>query len=327
MSVAADVPGDALKASLGCGNPTALAQLQPGQKVLDLGSGGGIDVLLSARRVGPTGKAYGLDMTDEMLMLARENQRKSGVDNVEFLKGEIESIPLPDNSVDVIISNCVINLSGDKDKPGGNAKDGKHLPYRDSKLTRLLQPALSGNSLVSILCTIQIGSAGSVASANGHTGETLNTLKFASRAKNNIVSHAKKAEEAASGLSVFLNEIPEYSKDITGDIAELFAISSALRTLHDDLDLRQYGRNSGRILRDLDICLSSLSYTLDDVNKMFSGSRRAARQHPGAFPGTPPYAQLWEDACHSLREQGASLPMRLQMYRTYLQGMSDALKG
>jgi ubiquinone/menaquinone biosynthesis C-methylase UbiE len=119
----------AIKASLGCGNPTALAELKPGETVLDLGSGGGIDVLLSARRVGPTGKAYGLDMTDEMLALAEENKRKSGLTNVEFLKGEIESIPLPDNHVDVIISNCVINLSGDKDrvlkeafrvlKPGG----------------------------------------------------------------------------------------------------------------------------------------------------------------------------------------------------------------
>ena len=123
------VPEEAVLASLGCGNPTALAQLSPGEVVLDLGSGGGIDVLLSAKRVAPTGKAYGLDMTDEMLALARDNQRKSGVDNVEFLKGEIENIPLPDNSVDVIISNCVINLSADKDrvlaeafrvlKPGG----------------------------------------------------------------------------------------------------------------------------------------------------------------------------------------------------------------
>src|SRR5689334_9434781 len=110
------IPEEALNASLGCGNPTALAQLNAGETVLDLGSGGGIDVLLSARRVGPTGKAYGLDMTDEMLALARENQRKAGVQNVEFLKGEIESIPLPDNSVDVIVSNCVINLSADKDK-------------------------------------------------------------------------------------------------------------------------------------------------------------------------------------------------------------------
>lgn len=110
------LPEAAVLASLGCGNPTALAELKPGETVLDLGSGGGIDVLLSAKRVGPSGKAYGLDMTDEMLALARENQRKAGVENVEFLKGEIEHIPLPDNSVDVIISNCVINLSADKDR-------------------------------------------------------------------------------------------------------------------------------------------------------------------------------------------------------------------
>jgi ubiquinone/menaquinone biosynthesis C-methylase UbiE len=112
----ADLPGEALAASLGWGNPTALADLRPGETVLDLGSGGGIDVLLSAKRVGPTGKAYGLDMTDEMLALARANQRKAGVTNVEFLRGEIEAIPLPDASVDVIISNCVINLSADKDR-------------------------------------------------------------------------------------------------------------------------------------------------------------------------------------------------------------------
>ena len=126
---AGQIPEEALLASLGCGNPTALAQLNPGDVVLDLGSGGGIDVLLSARRVGPTGKAYGLDMTDEMLALANENKRKAGAENVEFLKGEIENIPLPDNSVDVVISNCVINLSSDKGrvlqeafrvlKPGG----------------------------------------------------------------------------------------------------------------------------------------------------------------------------------------------------------------
>jgi SAM-dependent methyltransferase len=126
---ASQVPQEALLASLGCGNPTALARLNPGETVLDLGSGGGIDVLLSAQRVGSTGRAYGLDMTDEMLALARENQRKAGIQNVEFLKGEIEDIPLPDDSVDVVISNCVINLSADKDrvlreafrvlKPGG----------------------------------------------------------------------------------------------------------------------------------------------------------------------------------------------------------------
>jgi ubiquinone/menaquinone biosynthesis C-methylase UbiE len=124
-----EIPEEAMLASLGCGNPTALAELKPGEIVLDLGSGGGIDVLLSARRVGPNGKAYGLDMTDEMLALANENKRKSGIENVEFLKGEIEKVPLPDDSVDVIISNCVINLSADKDqvlreafrvlKPGG----------------------------------------------------------------------------------------------------------------------------------------------------------------------------------------------------------------
>ena len=128
-SQAGQVPDEAMLASLGCGNPTALAKLNPGEVVLDLGSGGGVDVLLSAKRVGPSGKAYGLDMTDEMLALANENKRKSGADNVEFLKGEIEHIPLPDSTVDVIISNCVINLSADKDrvlreafrvlKPGG----------------------------------------------------------------------------------------------------------------------------------------------------------------------------------------------------------------
>jgi 2-polyprenyl-3-methyl-5-hydroxy-6-metoxy-1,4-benzoquinol methylase len=128
-SQASQIPEEALLASLGCGNPTALVELKPGETVLDLGSGGGIDVLLSAKRVGPSGKAYGLDMTDEMLALARENQRKAGLENVEFLRGEIENIPLPDDSVDVIISNCVINLSADKDrvlreafrvlKPGG----------------------------------------------------------------------------------------------------------------------------------------------------------------------------------------------------------------
>jgi SAM-dependent methyltransferase len=115
-SETAELPKSAVAASLGCGNPTALAQLNAGETVLDLGSGGGIDVLLSAKRVGPTGKAYGLDMTDEMLALARENQQKAGVQNVEFLKGEIENIPLPEKSVDVVISNCVINLSGDKDR-------------------------------------------------------------------------------------------------------------------------------------------------------------------------------------------------------------------
>jgi arsenite methyltransferase len=153
---AAQIPEEALLASLGCGNPTALAQLKSGETVLDLGSGGGIDVLLSARRVGPTGKAYGLDMTDEMLALANENKRKAGIENVEFLKGEIESIPLPDNSVDVIISNCVINLSADKDRVLGESfrvlKPGGRLAVSDVVTRGAMLPEIRQSVLAWVGC-------------------------------------------------------------------------------------------------------------------------------------------------------------------------------
>ena len=150
------VPELALKASLGCGNPTALAELKAGEIVLDLGSGGGIDVLLSARRVGPTGKAFGLDMTDEMLAVAEENKRESGLENVEFIKGDIERIPLPDNSVDVIISNCVINLSGDKDRVLKEAfrvlKPGGRFAVSDVVVRGEVPPAIKKNMELWIGC-------------------------------------------------------------------------------------------------------------------------------------------------------------------------------
>ncbi len=150
------IPPEALRASLGCGNPTALARLAPGEVVLDLGSGGGIDVLLSARRVGPSGKAYGLDMTEEMLALARENQRRAGVDNVEFLRGEIEAIPLPDASVDVVISNCVINLSGDKRRVLAEAfrvlRPGGRFAVSDVVVRGTLPPALRRNMELWVGC-------------------------------------------------------------------------------------------------------------------------------------------------------------------------------
>ena len=150
------VPEAAVLASLGCGNPTALAELLPGETVLDLGSGGGIDVLLSAKRVGPTGRAYGLDMTDEMLALAEENKRKSGITNVEFLKGEIENIPLPANSVDVIISNCVINLAADKDRVLREAfrvlKPGGRLAVSDVVTTGPMLPEIRRSVLLWVGC-------------------------------------------------------------------------------------------------------------------------------------------------------------------------------
>src|SRR5215471_20587801 len=150
------LPKEAVAASLGCGNPTMLAKLQPGEIVLDLGSGGGIDVLLSAKRVGPKGKAYGLDMTDEMLALANENKRKAGIENVEFLKGEIENIPLPDKSVDVIISNCVINLSADKSKVLREAfrvlKPGGRFAVSDVVLRGDVPPAIRDSVLLWVGC-------------------------------------------------------------------------------------------------------------------------------------------------------------------------------
>ena len=156
LSQVETLPEKAVLASLGCGNPTALADLKPGETVLDLGSGGGIDVLLSAKRVGPSGKAYGLDMTDEMLALAEENRRKAGVGNVEFLKGEIEKIPLPDNSVDVIISNCVINLSADKDRVLAEAfrvlKPGGRFAVSDVVTRGEIHPEIRKNVLLWVGC-------------------------------------------------------------------------------------------------------------------------------------------------------------------------------
>jgi hypothetical protein len=140
-----------------------------------------------------------------------------------------------------------------------------------------------------------------------------------------LKEYAQEATETAAALQLFLSEVPQLARDITGDIAELYAISNALHTLHEDLDLSRFGRYTSRILRDLEVCLPSLGYTLDDVRSIFSRTRNR-RQAPGAFPGTPPYAQIWEDALAEMTNQGLGLPQRLEYYRTYLQGMQDKLK-
>lgn len=142
-----------------------------------------------------------------------------------------------------------------------------------------------------------------------------------------LLDYAKEAEDTAAGLHVFLSEVPQYGKDITGQIAELFAISNALRTLNEALELSRYGRWQGRILRDLEIALPSLGHTLDDVGEMFSKSKRQSKQHPGAFPGTPQYTVIWEDALADFKKEGLTLPMRLEYYRTFLQRLHDILKG
>lgn len=141
-----------------------------------------------------------------------------------------------------------------------------------------------------------------------------------------LLDYAKDAEDTAATLGTFVGEIPQYRKDITGDIAELYAISNALQTLHEALELSRHGRQSGRILKDLDICLPSLGYTLDDIRDIFNNSKRKSRL-PGAFPGTPQYAEMWEDALADFKTQGISLPLRLEYFRTYLQGMHDVLRG
>jgi hypothetical protein len=142
-----------------------------------------------------------------------------------------------------------------------------------------------------------------------------------------LLDYAKEAEDTGSVLQVALSEIPQYRKDITGNIAELYAISNALHVLHEALELSRYGRYQSRILKDLEICLPSLGHTLDDLRDMFSKKKLRSRSAPGAFPGTPPYADLWEDSLADLKAQGISLPVRLELFRSYLQGMYDALRG
>lgn len=141
-----------------------------------------------------------------------------------------------------------------------------------------------------------------------------------------LLDYSKEAEDTATNLGLFVSEIPQFRKDITGDMAELYAISSALQTLHEALDPSRYGRFAGRILKDIEICIPSLGYTLDEVRDIFKRSKRKSRL-PGAFPGTPQYADMWEDALGDFKVQGMSLPVRLECYRTYLQGMYDELRG
>jgi arsenite methyltransferase len=212
-----EVPTEAMLASLGCGNPTALSRLNPGETVLDLGSGGGIDVLLSARRVGPTGKAYGLDMTDEMLDLANENKRKAGVENVEFLKGEIEHIPLPDNSVDVIISNCVINLSTDKGQVLREAfrvlKPGGRFAVSDVVTRGEIRPEIRKNVLLWVGCV-----AGALDEANYRS-----ELEFAGFAEVDIEpTRIYKAEDARAFLATEGIDADVIAPEVDGKIMSAF---------------------------------------------------------------------------------------------------------
>jgi len=214
---AGEVPDEALKASLGCGNPTALAELKPGEIVLDLDSGGGIDVILSARRVGPTGKAYGLDMTDEMLALAQENKLRSGLTNVEFLRGEIESIPLPANSVDVIISNCVINLSGDKDRVLQEAfrvlKPGGRFAVSDVVVRGEVPEAIRKSMALWVGCI-----AGALSEAD-YRG------KLAAAGFTDIgveVTRVYGVEEAATFLAGQVLDVESAAKDVDGKIVSAF---------------------------------------------------------------------------------------------------------
>lgn len=213
----AGIPAEALLASLGCGNPTALAALKPGDVVLDLGSGGGIDVLLSAKRVGPEGKAYGLDMTDEMLALANENKRRAGAENVEFLKGEIEQIPLPDASVDVIISNCVINLSGDKSKVLREAfrvlKPGGRFAVSDVVVRGDVPPAIRRNMELWIGCV-----AGAL-----EEQEFLGLLREVGFVKPSIEpTRVYRAEDAAAFLSGSGLDAVEFASQIDGKFMGAF---------------------------------------------------------------------------------------------------------